>query len=109
MKIRFPYRLASEFYLFHPPAKKLTLIHLLILVIPVGTSTFVFLYLRDTINVWVAAIGCAIAFFTLAPLLNRLACSFLPLLMKAVDRGIIQQPDFEKWEKQVRRSAGWRD
>jgi hypothetical protein len=109
MKIPFPYRLEAEFYLFHPPPKKVTAIHLLIVIFPTGASTLTFLFLRDAkANTVASAVVAVLIFCALIAVLYQLCCSFLPLLMNVVDHGIVQEPDMAKWEKQIRSNAGWK-
>lgn len=47
---RFPYAIAAEFWLFGPPAKKQTAIHLFIMMALFGSGTVAFAILEDRIG-----------------------------------------------------------
>ena len=107
MKLPFPYWLAAEFYLFQS-SRKLTLIHIIVLGIPSALSGIAFASLVGRIHWLLGGIASAVVFLATIVVCFRVGCSFLPLLMKSVERGWVAHPDMARWEKQVYETAGWK-
>ncbi|MDP0497816.1 MAG: hypothetical protein Q7Q73_16565 [Verrucomicrobiota bacterium JB024] len=103
----FPYYIAAELWLFGPPARKSTLFHLLILIGTGASGIAVFLALRSHTN-YLLSILCAIPIgLSLGYCAFRLFAFGLPLIHWLVSRGIIQEPDEERLESTIKKSAFW--
>lgn len=105
MKLPFPYRIASEFYLFYPP-KKLTLIHLFI---PATTIAVLFIlcdYFSKFTSVFIAIIPALLISFFLLLFQYRICCNLFKYLLRACDAGWIALPDEERLKRQITISSG---
>lgn len=100
MKIPFPYKIAAEFYLFCPP-KKLTLIHILIILTSVIFAFFVFVIANKYFETSFSAIAASVTFFLFVAAQYHVSCRMFSLLLKASDKGWLASPDKELMQKQI--------
>ena len=108
MKLRFPYRTASELYLFQTN-RKVTLYHMLVPMSGAGVVGFMAGILQGRLSKLYLWPACAAAFLTVSVAAFWLFRALLPLLKKGVDRGLVDEPDMERWRKQIGSYAGWKE
>ncbi len=105
---RFPYAIAAEFWLFGPPAKKQTAVHLFILIALFGSGTILFAILEDRIGRLLAVLSAIPVGLIVGYGFYWLFAQVMPALHWLVSRGIIESPDEKRFRDKIIWTACWK-
>ena len=105
---RFPYAIAAEFWLFGPPAKKQTAIHLFIMIALFGSGTIVYAILEDRIGRLLAGLAAIPVGLIVGYGFYRLFAQGIPALHWLVAKGIVESPDEKKFRDKLIWTACWK-